>query len=53
MTAAFFLVFSVLYIVATTDLSWRLSVTAYRLVFIFLPTAVYVMFGHLYKNEQE
>ena len=52
MIAAFFFLFSVLYIIATTDLSWRLSVTAHRLVFIFLPTLVYLIFGILYhKNE--
>jgi hypothetical protein len=48
----FFLIFSVLYIVVTTDLDWRLNVTANRMFFIFAPTLVYLVFGALYKYEE-
>lgn len=50
--AMFLVIFLILYITATTNLKWRLEVTAYRLMFIFLPTLVYMIFGVLYKNEE-
>jgi hypothetical protein len=48
----FILIYIILYIIGTTDLSWRLSVTAHRLFFIFYPTFVYLIFGILYKDEE-
>lgn len=48
----FFFIFSMLYIMVTTDLDWRLKVTANRLFFIFYPTLVYFIFGFLYANEE-
>jgi hypothetical protein len=50
-TAVFCLVFGLLYIMSTTDLFWRLSVTAHRLFFIFIPVIVYFMFKAFFWRE--